>query len=76
MLYPIMTETRQVIDLSGLWRFKLDTNDDLQEELALEPINEKRVILFQFPLLIMIYLKQRTLEIMLDGCGMKRSDSS
>ncbi|HCI0412853.1 TPA: beta-glucuronidase, partial [Enterococcus faecium] len=41
MLYPIMTETRQVIDLSGLWRFKLDTNDDLQEELALEPINEK-----------------------------------
>ena len=58
MLYPIMTETRQVIDLSGLWRFKLDTNDDLQEELALEPI--------------MIYLKQRTLEIMLDGCGMKK----
>ena len=48
MLYPIMTETRQVIDLSGLWRFKLDTNDDLQEELALEPINEKRVIRFQF----------------------------
>ncbi|HBH5793024.1 TPA: beta-glucuronidase, partial [Enterococcus faecium] len=41
MLYPIMTETRQVIDLSGLWRFKLDTNDDLQEELALEPMVEK-----------------------------------
>lgn len=38
-----MTETRQVIDLSGLWRFKLDTNDDLQEELALEPINEKEL---------------------------------
>lgn len=24
MLYPIMTETRQVVDLSGVWNFKLD----------------------------------------------------
>lgn len=23
MLYPIMTETRNVIDLSGIWSFKL-----------------------------------------------------
>ncbi|MGL9970200.1 beta-glucuronidase [Enterococcus sp. DIV1420a] len=41
MLYPIMTETRQVIDLNGLWRFKLDTNNKLQEELALESMDEK-----------------------------------
>ena len=24
MLYPIMTTTRNLIDLSGIWRFKLD----------------------------------------------------
>lgn len=41
MLYPIMTETRQVIDLNGLWRFKLDTNDEFQEGRALEPMTEK-----------------------------------
>lgn len=38
MLYPIMTETRQVIDLSGVWKFKLDIGEKLNEELALNPI--------------------------------------
>ncbi|MCD8904113.1 beta-glucuronidase [Staphylococcus chromogenes] len=28
MLYPILTETRQVIDLSGIWKFKLVTSKD------------------------------------------------
>lgn len=38
MLYPVMSETRQVIDLSGIWKFKLDMNDELNEEVALTPI--------------------------------------
>ena len=27
MLYPIVTETRAIVDLSGFWRFKLDEGD-------------------------------------------------
>ncbi|EMF0421416.1 hypothetical protein IL099_002338 [Enterococcus hirae] len=38
MLYPMFTETRQVIDLSGIWNFKLDIGEKLNEELALKPI--------------------------------------
>ena len=32
MLYPILTETRSIIDLCGVWNFKLDTGNGLQEE--------------------------------------------
>jgi len=32
MLYPIVTETRSVIDLSGIWNFKLDLGNGIQEE--------------------------------------------
>lgn len=29
MLYPIITETRHVIDLTGIWKFKLATHDSV-----------------------------------------------
>lgn len=32
MLYPIMTETRQVIDLNGIWSFKLDKGVGFDEK--------------------------------------------
>ena len=32
MLYPIITESRQLIDLNGIWRFKLDKGNNLTEE--------------------------------------------
>lgn len=32
MLYPIMTETRQVIDLNGIWNFKLDKGVGFDEK--------------------------------------------
>jgi beta-glucuronidase len=32
MLYPIITETRSVIDLNGIWRFKLDKGEGLLEK--------------------------------------------
>lgn len=32
MLYPIITESRQVIDLNGIWRFKLDKGEGFQEK--------------------------------------------
>ena len=32
MLYPIMTETRQVIDLNGIWNFKLDKGTGFEEK--------------------------------------------
>ena len=32
MLYPIITESRQVIDLNGIWRFKLDNGKGFQEK--------------------------------------------
>lgn len=31
MLYPIMTETRQIIDLNGIWNFKLDKGNGFKE---------------------------------------------
>jgi len=32
MLYPIVTETRSIIDLCGIWNFKLDSGNGFQEE--------------------------------------------
>ena len=32
MLYPIMTETRQIIDLNGIWNFKLDKGTGFEEK--------------------------------------------
>ncbi|MBD1382969.1 beta-glucuronidase [Metabacillus arenae] len=32
MLYPITTETRSIIDLNGIWQFKLDKGKGLQEK--------------------------------------------
>ncbi|MGL4387847.1 MAG: beta-glucuronidase [Brevinema sp.] len=29
MLYPIMTESRQIVSLNGIWKFKLDENQNL-----------------------------------------------
>ncbi|MEH7549801.1 sugar-binding domain-containing protein, partial [Neobacillus vireti] len=31
MLYPIITETRSIIDLNGIWNFKLDPGIGFQE---------------------------------------------
>lgn len=37
MLYPIVTETRQVIDLTGIWKFKLATaNEDIDIKQPLD----------------------------------------
>lgn len=42
MLYPILTETRNLIDLNGIWNFKLDTGegfkDNWQKEKLQDPI--------------------------------------
>lgn len=32
MLYPIITETRQVVDLNGIWNFKLDKGNGFKEK--------------------------------------------
>jgi beta-glucuronidase len=32
MLYPIITETRQVVDLNGIWEFKLDKGNGFEEK--------------------------------------------
>lgn len=40
MLYPIVTETRHVIDLSGIWNFKLDSGYGIEEQWFLEPLTD------------------------------------
>lgn len=35
MLYPILTETRHIIDLNGIWNFKLDEGAGFQENWRL-----------------------------------------
>ncbi len=32
MLYPIITETRSIIDINGIWHFKLDKGEGFQEK--------------------------------------------
>ncbi|SFE53774.1 beta-glucuronidase [Paenibacillus catalpae] len=39
MLYPILSETRSVIDLSGIWNFKLDKGTGFQEEWYKEALS-------------------------------------
>ena len=38
MLYPVMTASRSVIDLSGIWKFKLDDGNGLSEKIYAYPL--------------------------------------
>ena len=38
MLYPIMTKSRLLIDLSGIWKFKLDTGNAFEEKWQERPL--------------------------------------
>lgn len=40
MLYPIMTSTRSILDLNGIWNFKLDSGKGLQEEWHQSPLTD------------------------------------
>ncbi len=42
MLYPILTETRNLIDLSGIWKFYLD--DETREVDVTQPLETEEVI--------------------------------
>ena len=42
MLYPITTETRSVIDLSGIWKFKVDEGNGHDEKWYEEKLDTKR----------------------------------
>jgi len=40
MLYPIVTESRSIIDVNGIWNFKLDSGQGFQEEWYRTPITD------------------------------------
>lgn len=40
MLYPILTETRNLIDLNGIWNFKLDAGEGFQEQWQKEKLQD------------------------------------
>ena len=40
MLYPLMTETRQVVDLTGVWNFKLDKGFGFAENWNEQPLTD------------------------------------
>ncbi|WP_366295883.1 beta-glucuronidase [Paenibacillus sp. AN1007] len=40
MLYPILTETRHIIDLNGIWNFKLDEGAGFQENWQLGKLQD------------------------------------
>jgi beta-glucuronidase len=40
MLYPIMTTSREVIDLNGIWNFRIDSGTGLTEEWFARPLQE------------------------------------
>lgn len=40
MLYPIMTTSRELIDLNGIWKFRLDSGSGFAEEWFARPLQE------------------------------------
>nr|WP_154985434.1 beta-glucuronidase [Paenibacillus xylanexedens] len=40
MLYPILTETRNLIDLNGIWNFKLDAGEGFQDNWQKEKLQD------------------------------------
>lgn len=40
MLYPLTTETRSIIDLNGIWNFKLDNGNGLEEQWQNAPLTD------------------------------------
>ncbi len=40
MLYPILTDSRSVLDLNGIWDFRLDNGNGFKEEWYKEPLRE------------------------------------
>ena len=40
MLYPILTESRQVVDLNGIWNFKLDDGRGVEGKLYENPLKD------------------------------------
>ena len=40
MLYPVMTASRTVIDLSGIWKFRLDDRKGFSEGLCARPLRD------------------------------------
>ena len=40
MLYPIMTTSREFVDLNGIWEFKLDHGSGFAEEWFSRPLKE------------------------------------
>ena len=41
MLYPVLTESRLLSDLSGVWDFKLDNEHGFEEEWYARPLEDK-----------------------------------
>lgn len=44
MLYPILTDTRTVIDLNGIWRFRLDHGTGFEQNWQAAPLPERTVM--------------------------------
>ena len=40
MLYQLMTASRELIDLNGIWKFKLDSGTGFTEEWFTHPLQE------------------------------------
>ena len=40
MLYPIMTTSRELIDLNGIWNFQLDHGTGFAEEWFARPLQQ------------------------------------
>ena len=41
MLYPIMTDSRGLCDLNGVWEFKLDDGSGFEEKWYEKPLTER-----------------------------------
>ena len=65
MLYPVLTQSRLLSDLSGVWNFKLDNGKGFEEKWYEKPLKDADTMPVQ--LLIMILRRGQISGIIMDG---------
>lgn len=65
MLYPVLTQSRLLSDLSGVWNFKLDNGKGFEEKWYEKPLKDADTM--PVPASYMILRRGQISEIIMDG---------
>ena len=73
MLYPVLTQSRLLSDLSGVWNFKLDNGKGFEEKWYEKPLKDADNAQLAF---IMILRRGQISEIIMDGYFIRENIST